>query len=312
VIGALTGITKDLGLRFNVVSLLPAGALGLFVFGLLASGAPEHAPDIHRLSKRVASLDAWQAGAAFLALIAFALVTQPLQLSLVRLLEGYWGESRLGRVLAAPGRALARRRRRALESDTKSAGPGEPSPQQAETMVAASRRLERSFPPENELLPTQLGNVLRAGETRAGGRYGLLTVVAWPRLYPLLPTSTAAIVDDQRDQLDLAARFCAFCLLGAAVSLGLLATHGTWLVVPAAALVLAWICYRAAIAAALQYAVGLETAFDLHRVELLRALHLRLPADYDSELKTNEALSTFLLQGPSFARLDYEYGGGGT
>jgi hypothetical protein len=177
-----------------------------------------------------------------------------------------------------------------------------------EAMVAAARRLERSFPAEDELMPTQLGNVLRAGENRAGGRYGLLTVVTWPRLYPLLPEKTAGIVDDQRDQLDLASRFCVVCLLGAAVSLGLLVTHGWWLLVPAAALALGWISYRAAIAAALQYAVGLETAYDLHRVELLRALHLRLPTDSTSERKTNEALSTFLLQGPAFAEPEYDYG----
>ena len=311
-IGSLTGITKDLGLRFNLVSLLPAGTLALFVFGLLASGAPGHAPDIHRLSSRVAAFNAWQASAAFLALIAFTLILQPLQLSLVRLLEGYWGESHVGRLLAAPGVALARRRRRALERVTKVPGGSgsRPSSEQAEAMVAATRRLERSFPGEDELMPTRLGNVLRASENRAGGRYGLLTVVTWPRLYPLLPQTTVQIVDDQRDQLDLAARFCVVCLVGAAVSLGLLATHGSWLAVPAAAFALAWISYRAAIAAALQYAVGLETAYDLHRVELLRALHLRLPTDVESERATNEALSTFLLQGPAFARLEYDYGGG--
>jgi hypothetical protein len=311
-IGSLTGVTKDLGLRFNVVSLLPAGTLALFIFGLLASGAPGHAPDIDRLSKRVASFDAWQASAAFLALIAFTLILQPLQLSLVRLLEGYWGESRIGRLFAAPGLALARRRRQSLERATKLAGdPGsKPSQQQEEAMVAAARRLDRSFPPEDELMPTQLGNVLRASENRAGGRYGLLTVVTWPRLYPLLPQGTVQIVDDQRDQLDLAARFCVVSLLGAAVSLGLLAPYGIWLLVPAAALVFAWISYRAAVAAALQYAVGLETAYDLHRLELLRGLHLRLPTDSKSERTTNEALSTFLLQGPAFAELEYDYGGG--
>jgi hypothetical protein len=307
-IGTLTGVTKDLGLRFNVVSLLPAGTLALFVFGLLASGAPDQAPDIDRLSKKIAAFNAWQASAAFLGVIALALVLQPLQLSLVRLLEGYWGDSWIGRTLAAPGLALASRRRQALERATKSPAGADPSPPQMEAMVAAARRLERSFPAEDELMPTQLGNVLRAGENRAGGRYGLLTVVTWPRLYPLLPEKTAGIVDDQRDQLDLASRFCVVCLLGAAVSLGLLVTHGWWLLVPAAALALGWISYRAAIAAALQYAVGLETAYDLHRVELLRALHLRLPTDSTSERKTNEALSTFLLQGPAFAEPEYDYG----
>jgi hypothetical protein len=307
-IAGLSDITKGLGLRFNVVALLPAGVLTLFVVLLVASGAPDRAPDLDLLGDRVDDLDGWQGALLFLALVAATLVVQPLQLSLVRLLEGYWGDSRTARIAARPGRTLAARRRAGLERATRNPADREPSVEDEKRMVAATRRLERFYPAEDDLLPTRLGNVLRAAENRAGGRYGLITVVVWPRLYPLLPEGTVRAVDDQRDQLDLAARFCAVCFLAGLISFGLLVTHGWWLLVPVAALVLAWASYRAAVAAALQYGVGLETAFDLHRFELLRALHLELPADHAAEVATNQELSAFLLQGPAFATLRYEHG----
>ena len=71
---------------------------------------------------------------------------------------------------------------------------------------AAARRLRR-YPPPAAILPTLLGNTLRAAEFRAGSRYGLDAVVLCPRLYPLLGDKVSATLNDLRDQLDLAARF---------------------------------------------------------------------------------------------------------
>jgi hypothetical protein len=104
-------------------------------------------------------------------------------------------------------------------------------------------------------------------------------------------------VDDLRDQLDLAARFCVVFLVGAGVSLGFLASYGWWLLVPAGALVLAWLSYRATVAAALAYGEGLQAAFVLHRFDLIGALHLPLPANLDAEKTENARLSAFLLRG---------------
>ena len=118
----------------------------------------------------------------------------------------------------------------------------------------------------------------------------------WPALYAVLGDRARAIVDDQRMQLDVAARLAATLALTAVVAAVLLGRYPPWaLGVPVGLLVLAWLAYRAAISAAVAYGDGLRLAFDLHRFDLLRSLHLRLPADSDAELAANRELSAFLL-----------------
>ncbi|MFI8281101.1 hypothetical protein ACIGBH_40825 [Streptomyces sp. NPDC085929] len=57
------------------------------------------------------------------------------------------------------------------------------------------------------------------------------------------------------------------------------------------------LAYRSALNAAILYGQALQTAFDLHRFDLRRALHLRLPPDLATELAWNDGLSAFLAQG---------------
>jgi hypothetical protein len=147
------------------------------------------------------------------------------------------------------------------------------------------------------VMPTRLGNALRAAELRAGEPYGLDAVVAWPRLYPLLSEPVRALVDGQRDALDLNARFCAVFAAAAVIAAALLAAHGWWLLVAVGCLVLAWLAYRSAVAAAIAYGEGIRTAVDLHRFSLLQALHLPLPATPEEERALNGKVSRFLLQG---------------
>jgi hypothetical protein len=171
-------------------------------------------------------------------------------------------------------------------------------------MTRATERLRRLYGPPDSVMPTKLGNVLRAGEHRAGARYGLETVSAWPRLYPLLPPNVRSLIDDQRLQLDLSARFCAVFAAASVLGLALLAPHGWWLAVPAGTLALALLAYRGAITAAIAYSEGLDTAFDLCRFDLLTALHLPLPSTREEELTANADLSAFLVQGED---IDFPY-----
>ena len=287
----LIGFGRDMGTRFALIGLLPGGFLALFVLALVWSGAPGDAPDLDRVLDHARDLDAWAGGLLFLALVVTALVLQPLQLGLVRALEGYW---------PARVRALGLdRQQRRYDTLATAAAPRAAMPDAAElaAMADAESRLRRLFPADPAwLLPTRLGNALRAAETRAGEPYGLDAVVAWPRLYPLLPDGVRALVDDQRDGLDLAARFCAVFAAAAVVSLVLLVTHGWWLLVPAGCLLLAWLSYRGAIAAAVAYGEGIRAAIDLHRFDLLTAMHLPLPATLEQERAVNEQLSLFLRQ----------------
>ncbi len=105
-----------------------------------------------------------------------------------------------------------------------------------------------------------------------------------------------ASLEDLRDQLDLAVRFCTAFLAATMISVICLARHGWWLTVAAATLALAWLSYRGALTAATAYGQAVEAAFDLHRFDLLRALHLPLPTNLTSEVRANEQVSQFLRQ----------------
>jgi hypothetical protein len=109
-----------------------------------------------------------------------------------------------------------------------------------------------------------------------------------------LTSEVRAVTDDLRLQLDVAARFTAVFFIGTAVSAGLLATHGWWLLVAVGSLVLGWISYRSAVAAAGSYGMAIETAFDLTHLELCTALHLPRPSDRETEREQNHKLTEFL------------------
>lgn len=283
------------GPRFRLIGLLPNGVLCLFLLALAWSGAPDRAPDLERVVQRVADLRTTEAVVLAIGVLSFALVLQPLQLSVVRILEGYWGSSWLANKVAAAYIFLQRRRRRILEAAAQCSAPAGRDEKRRAAMAAW--RLRREYPPEDKVLPTRLGNVLRAAEDRAGRRYGLDAVVIWPRLYPLLGEKLAATLADRRDQFDVAARFCVVFFLAAVAAGAVLSRHGARLFVPGAALVMAWLSYRSALAAAVAYGETIESAFDLHRFDLLKALHLPLPCDRETERAANEELCGFLRQG---------------
>lgn len=286
---------KGVGLRFNLVGLLPLAVLSVFVLVLAWSGAFTGSPDLSEAVQEAVELATADAVLLVIAVLALAVILQPLQLSLVRCLEGYWGGGWIGGFLSQVGVSRHRARRRRLEAATRTTR--EVTEAERRRMSNAAWQLRRSYPSEPRLLPTTLGNVLRAAEDRAGGRYGLDAVVVWPRLYPLLPEGVTSVLADQRNQLDLTARFCVVFLAGAVLSLVALLGDGWWLTVPCAALLLAWLAYRSSVAAAAAYGETIQSAFDLHRFDLLEALHLSLPADRESERKANRELSDFLRQG---------------
>ena len=306
---ALLGVARDAGRRVTLIGLLPTAMLALFILALVWGGAPSDPPSIGRFVDHLDTLSTTEVLLGFLALLGVAILSQPLQLPLVRLLEGYWPSA--ADSVAQARRSAHRARRARLEAaqllTADDAGSGADNASVREARVQAAWRLRKLYPPDPLVMPTALGNALRAAEDRAGRRYGLDTVVVWPRLYPLLSERVLAIVDDERTQLDVAVRFSVVLLVAALASLGLLITHGWLLVVPAGLLVLAWLAYRAAVGAAIAYGEGLETAFDLHRFDLLRGLHLPLPAGSDEERALNAQVTAFLLQGQQVP-FAYEHG----
>jgi hypothetical protein len=302
----LVGGDRQLGVRFQLVSMVPSTVAVLIILGVVWSGAPAQPPQLSRAVEVATSLDAGEALLLVFGITVLALVLQPLQRVLVRSLEGYWLEQpwwplwlrRLGTMW--PRWRLGRLGDRADQEPTPpSAGPGgwRVEAERQRAGVAAYQRWRR-YPAEERLLPSALGNALRAAEDDAGQRYGLETVLVWPMLHVVLGDRARAIVDDQRLQLDVAARLAASLTVTALVVAGLLWRWWPWrLLVPAGLLVLGWVSYRAAVSTAIAYGDGLRLAFDLSRFDLLAALHLPLPADADSELAANRRLSAFLALG---------------
>jgi hypothetical protein len=270
-------------------TLTTAGLLASCVL-LLTSGAPATSPNLGRVANALDDMSVSDVLLWTLLILLGAFITYPLQNSLVRLLEGYWDDSALGRTLAALGLRLHRRRLERLIEIAYDTDRGRHRGRQR----LAQRRLETAYPDEDRLLPTRLGNALRSFEDHAGQRYGLDTITMLPRLYPYLSDHVSSALDDLRDQLDIAARLCVTLLLATVVSAALLLTHGWWLLVPAATAILAWVAYRSAVQAAIAYGKEIAVAFDLHRFEMVRGLHFPLPSAAE-EVAFNRRITKFLL-----------------
>src|SRR5205823_3338390 len=185
-------LSKEESGRFRLIGIVPAATLAVFILVLVWSGAPGESPKLSRIGDHAAELSGWQGALLTVALLVLALVFQPLQLAMVRLLEGYWGHTTVATWLAWPGRRIHCGRWRAIRQALKPS----PMPSAEGVRRAVSAALDqRLYPPdEQDVLPTRLGNVLRAAEQWAGRDYGLRAVVIWPRLYPLLSERVQGVV----------------------------------------------------------------------------------------------------------------------
>jgi hypothetical protein len=139
---------------------------------------------------------------------------------------------------------------------------------------------------EADVLPTRLGNILRAAEEHAQ-RYGIRDpVAAWTRLYVVLPDSFvqsfAAAAANLETAVTISSLGAVFAVAGGVLGATLLPWYGAAACVWAGALV-AVLGYRAAVRAAFPYAQLVRTAFDVHRFALLEAMRLRLPPRFDIE-----------------------------
>ncbi|QJS99438.1 hypothetical protein G9272_03225 [Streptomyces asoensis] len=285
----------DGSVRFFSVAYLPTYAATVFVLLLVWAGAPGADVSLRRAWRTATAVGAGQAVWIVVGTTVVAVVFQPFQLAVVRLLEGGWPEA-LG---AGPLRALQRRRRARLAARAELAGPaGEPSPAQVQRAGAAAAVLRRRYPlPDHLVRPTALGNVLAALRDTAGRDHGWDAAVAWPRLYPVLGERARAVVDDGRDSLDAAARLCVTTAVTALVSTVLLLRSGWWVLLALAPAAVALLAYHGAVQAALTYGDAVRAAFELHRFDLLQALHLPLPDSLQEERSLAEALCLHWRQG---------------
>ncbi|HEX6469064.1 MAG TPA: hypothetical protein VF069_08205 [Streptosporangiaceae bacterium] len=313
-IGALLSSTAATFGRLLIVGILPNSILVAYVWLLLT---------VHAFTNRGKPLtfydlvpDNFKSDAGGLILgallvLVLTMMVQPFQIRLVRLLEGYWQANRIGVVPHRVASAFHERRRERLLDKTGSAE--DPlsdttlcemhareqcrEQRQARRRSAAADRAVsklRLYPPPGEdVLPTMLGNALRRNESIAGERYGLKTIHTWPRLYPYLSDNLAKEYRAQIDSIDASTNLALVFTLMSGVGVVAFANDQWLLIVPALLLLLAVGAYRAAIAAVSGHGVALAAAYDLHRFDMLRALHLELPSTPELEAVRNQKLSDF-------------------
>ncbi|MFK4105979.1 hypothetical protein ACI2L1_39170 [Streptomyces sp. NPDC019531] len=267
-------VRRVLAVHFAPCALFVTGVLALVRAGSFSGRSDWHAVPPQGPSDALA-LTATVTACAIL----LGLLLQPFQVRAVRVLEGYWDRWLLTTRLAGALARMQRRRWQALHERAQRQADGD-----AELRLRAdARRRLAAHPPAEVLLPTALGNALRAGELSAGERYGLTTLTSWPRIYLQVSDRMAEVLRSTRDALDTAVNLCwAFLILTATGCTALYDEPAVWWWCSAGP-VLAAVAYKGAVTAAQAYSGLMHVVYDLHRFDLLDALHLPLPADGASE-----------------------------
>jgi hypothetical protein len=319
---------KSLGPGAYLVSVLPSVVLILTLFALVSSrlypwsSALQSAdgpvrPGVESIVYSVEQLGIAGGIVLSLAVLVVAVLLRPLQISAVQLLEGYWDRGgSLGAIESMAIERHARRWRRhtvlrRLWPDHERSFSFDDVARRDRLVAAAERRRARAtvvlsrYPRDvGRIMPTLLGNVLRRAETTSGERYGLDTVTIYPRLYPHLSPRLDIAMANQLDVIDSASTFVFVLSIQAAASAPLVVRLDWWSLVPAMFAVLAFVSYRGATAAAGKQGQLLATAFDLHRFDMLTAMHRRLPAHAAEELADNLQLSAFVRNGEPLGEAD--------
>jgi hypothetical protein len=303
------GVEKSVGTRFYLVSALPSLLTVGGIWLMWATGAFASRPSLRTLNHRVGHASVALVvvlGSAFL----LGIVTYPLQLRAVKVAEGYFAiGSRTAEVLATFGIARHSRRRGAAQRELnvlssyehhlKSASPDERQERGAEIdralryLKGASERapsrivhldtLIGGLPVPRNIVPTRLGNTLRAAEDKPLDRYGIPGVKGMGHLVALMPADYTARVDDIRNDLDQAVRMMLAWVSLAVAALVFFIDDGPWSFISVGCWVLAMWSYRGAITVAESYGRLINRSFDLFRYRLLEANCIERPMTFDEQ-----------------------------
>lgn len=230
-------------------------------------------------------------GAAWLLLVtASAAIGQRFEPGVIRLLEGYhwpkWLSNRPRRFFQGrynnDEKLLQQLAPKVISATTTAA--------EREQYIAADLRRHGMPPDPKDIMPTRLGNILRASERRIEAKYGLEPRICWARLWLLISKDTRDDLSAARSALDIGARSF---LWGGLFAIW---TFWSWWALPltVAALLAS---YAWMMSAADEYGELLESAFDLFRFALYKSLCLAPPADSSAEPALGRLLTEFLWRG---------------
>ncbi|WP_448594353.1 hypothetical protein [Thermoflexus hugenholtzii] len=223
-----------------------------------------------------------------LALAFSAVVMEWAQEGVLRLAEGYWPFPFRG-LRFALARRWEKKAQRIEERWQELAEKCEGNPEglspaeRAEYARLDALRLRLPADP-GRMMPTLLGNLLRAAEEHPWVRYGLETGVCWPRLWLLLPKEIREELAAARSRLNEATRLLAWSLLFVAW------TVWAWWAAPVG-LLLAGLAWRGMTRAAWVYGDLVRAAFDLYHPLLFEHLGWPKPEGPEDGRRLTEYLA---------------------
>lgn len=222
-------------------------------------------------------------------LVAFsAVVVEWAQDRILRWAEGYWPKPLwpLRFALARRWEKKAQRMEERWQELAERCG-GDPErlspPERAEYARLDALRLRLPVDP-GRMMPTLLGNLLRAAEEHAWVRYGLEAGVCWPRLWFLLPRDVREEIAAARSRLNEATRWLGWGLLF------VVWTVWAWWAAPVG-LLIAGLAWQGMTRAALVYGDLVRAAFDLYHPLLFKHLGWPKPKGPEDGRRLTEYLA---------------------
>jgi hypothetical protein len=182
--------------------------------------------------------------------------------------------------------ARAQRRAKTRIARALEAAPGADASSDSAQQVR--RWLDRVYPTDDaDVQPTLLGNVFATAAEYPQLVYTMQGLLWWPRLVPLVPGAFSDMLGGAQAPMMALLNLCiVFASLALGGGLVLALAGGHWvaaLVTLVGGLVLARLCYRAAVSQAAELGSMLRVGFDLYRHEILRQMDLEIPTDLDAE-----------------------------
>jgi hypothetical protein len=282
-------MASKVGERWAAELLTPAFAF--WAGGLVAWAEPDHWDDLDQwLRTSPLTVVAAAAAGSLTLVVVSGRIVQHLTLPVLRLLEGYWPEW-----MRPMRRALVRNRGRRLqryeqrwEALAAEVDAGKVEAQGAFTALDA--RMRRVPPLAARRMPTGLGDTLRAAESWPTDKYGLDAPKCWPRLWLLLPEAPREALTAARTKLDDGAAAWLWGLLF------VVWTPWAWWA-PIVMIVVPTGAYLWTLSVAGLYGDLVESAFDVHRAALYKAVGFQPPRDPVREPDAGRALTAYVWHG---------------
>ena len=183
---------------------------------------------------------------------------------------------------------------------------------------ALAAEYELRYPPTEALImPTRLGNILKAAEAYPQSRYHADSVALFPRMAAAIDREYMGHIDTANDQCSFLLNSC--LLSGIFAGLSFVASFYIWLfpspdhsslaylAIGFATLAIAWFFYNASLMNVSKYGNLIRSSYDLFRFNLLEKLHLPLPTNSEEEKMLWGDVTNFVTIGELYGEIPFDY-----